>query len=345
MSSCLQNREAGKVLDNNYTFDTSLIKGVEDSLSIKQSTMQGMYKRCIRDADGFCKIYNDTIMLFSSSGIMTTKKLVIKMNKGKFYLRLNEFGCTYNRSYTPIDQRMVLNKRHYNVGDTIIGKLYFKSVAVLDSIQHLTDTITVTGKFKFKVRDKSYTFDILHQERSYDNFLKLARSRPDTVVSISLIDCGLKKLPDQLRLFSNIKSLYLDDNDLSNADLSMISRFKHLKYISIRGCGLKVVPNSVLGLTGLEEINVWNNDIRHLPIGLFSLPNLRYLQLGNNSLTQLPNEILNTKKLEVLEISGNTIRKLPKHFFERLAKLKEFYPPEVMDAYEYKEFKINTPDT
>jgi Leucine-rich repeat (LRR) protein len=101
------------------------------------------------------------------------------------------------------------------------------------------------------------------------------------------------------------------------------------KILDISGQGLDKLPAYVLNLTGLEELNISNNNITGalpsqmqnlrklkilnasnnlmtgVPAEIGQLSNLEILDLSNNQLTGLPNELANLKKLKVLNLSGN----------------------------------------
>lgn len=99
--------------------------------------------------------------------------------------------------------------------------------------------------------------------------------------------------------------------------------------LDISNKNLDKLPDYVLKLTNLEELNISHNkitgalpaeihDLKNLiilnasnnlmtgvPAELGQLENLEVLDLSNNDLTGLPNELGNLKKLKILNLSGN----------------------------------------
>lgn len=116
------------------------------------------------------------------------------------------------------------------------------------------------------------------------------------------------------------------------------------KKLDLSNQGLTKIPEYVFSQSGLEEINVSNNnltgsiqaEIRHLsnlkvlnasnnkmtgvPAEIGQLQELEILDLSNNSLTGLPNELGNLKNLKILNISGNEYSE------QDLNKIKEGLP-------------------
>lgn len=80
--------------------------------------------------------------------------------------------------------------------------------------------------------------------------------------------------------------------------------------IHIVHCFLKDIhPDAFIKQTLLEELNLSNNTLTTLPIGIFrSLHNLRILQLENNQIREIPNLVLdNLNNLFELNLKGNKL--------------------------------------
>lgn len=101
------------------------------------------------------------------------------------------------------------------------------------------------------------------------------------------------------------------------------------KSLDLSNKNLSKVPDYVFNMTGLEELNISNNQLTGaiqsqigqlkklkvlnarnnvmtgVPAEVGQLINLQILDLSNNQLTGLPNELGNLKNLQTLNISGN----------------------------------------
>lgn len=332
MTACNQKQAMKNKIETKYTVRPNLTKPDTDTLFIQTNGQRENYLRYYDDITGFCKLRNDTIMIFNSKGFMTGKRMSIFITKGAFSFDIHEYSCTYENTYKSIEQKLTLNKNRFKINDTIVGEMSFKSIFVIDSIKHIIDTTVVTGKFKFRVRDADYDYNTLTQENNYQEFLKLAMGRPDTISSLRLWNCGFKKLPEEISLFKNLVELDLEDNDLSNADLSVLESLKKMKTISFQRCNLNEFPSVVFNFKQLKELNLYNNNIKELPSGLFQMISLIELQIGGNDYKVLPSSIGNLKNLEMLSVESTPVKIFPKSILQ-LPKLKKIYPPEEMGYF------------
>lgn len=242
-----------------------------------------------------------------------------------------------------LQQSLELNTSNFKIGDTLIGQLFYKAIFVVDSAYNVIDTNVISVKFRLPIRGKFFDNDSLKLEKNIQYLpVSLSSKQPDTVTKLGIPNCGLTELPIELKKFKNLTRLEIYDNNLENADLSMLCNFKKLKALKLENCNLTEIPASIFCLKSLEELSLFDNNINALPKQLFVLTNIKSLELGGNLLTSLPNEILKLKNLELLNISGynrNNIEHLPLNFFKELKKIKEFYPPDFMREIEYKDFK------
>ena len=85
--------------------------------------------------------------------------------------------------------------------------------------------------------------------------------------------------------------------------------------VSLRWVYLKKVPEAVLGLRGLERLDLGDNDLKELPAGLGALASLEHLDVANNRIGVWPDVIAKLTKLKVLRIgqdeSKPRLRALP----------------------------------
>jgi hypothetical protein len=342
-SSCNQIQEEKNKSENVFSVNPSLRKSLSDTLLIQTSGQRENYLRFYDDKDGYCKLSNDTIMIFAIKGFMTGKRMSIFITNGTFNFNIHEYSCTYGHTFKPLEQRLILNKERYRINDTIVGEMYFKSIYVLDSIKRLIDTTIVTGKFKFKIRNKEFNQDSLTAEQNYNELLiALSDPRADTVKKLSLYNCGLKYLPIELKKFKNIKTLILDDNNLAEVDLSLLGELESLKSLSFQRCNISLFPTAIFRLKSLEELDFFNNNLNEIPSELFKLTKLKVLSLGGNNISSIPNEINNLKDLESFSIEfTNPIKELPDNFLIIHKRLKVFYPSDYMDRSKYPEFNYS----
>ncbi|RDI76706.1 hypothetical protein Vi05172_g13308 [Venturia inaequalis] len=111
--------------------------------------------------------------------------------------------------------------------------------------------------------------------------------------NIALCRLGLKELPDDF--FRPLQTLFRDPSpfDPDNADGETEAQFQ------------------ARGLIPRIKLNLSNNALQILPLGLFDLQNITKLDLSHNNLNNLPRHIGKLKNLVCLDISGNRLRWLP----------------------------------
>lgn len=92
--------------------------------------------------------------------------------------------------------------------------------------------------------------------------------------------------------------------------------------LNLSNQGLTKLPDYVLKMSSLEELNISNNRISGaLPAEIHNLKNLQILNVSNNQLTGVPAEVGQLQYLEVLDLSNNKLTGLP-HELGNLKKLK-----------------------
>lgn len=82
--------------------------------------------------------------------------------------------------------------------------------------------------------------------------------------------------------------------------------------LDLSGEGLTKIPGSVFDRTGLEKLDVSDNQLTGaIQAEIRHLQNLKVLNASNNQMTGLPAEIGQLSKLEVLDLSNNQLTGLP----------------------------------
>ncbi len=96
-------------------------------------------------------------------------------------------------------------------------------------------------------------------------------------------------IPDEIGNLTNLQRLFLHNNSLSG-DFPNLSRLRNLERLWLSGTNQRVgmgdgIPAWLNGLTNLQELNLWGNEIGGAIPNLSGLSNLKLLKLQNNSLT------------------------------------------------------------
>ncbi|KAL7636493.1 UNVERIFIED_CONTAM: hypothetical protein RMT77_013268 [Armadillidium vulgare] len=185
-----------------------------------------------------------------------------------------------------------------------------------------------------------------------DNHLKeVPTAALSLLQTLNLLDLSgnlLQRIPDFAFQGSNINTLKLSRNVLSLAPEAFKGLESSLKNLNMKGCQLKEVPLAVKRLTSLAFLDLAQNDVRTVDIGILDpmdsltalnlernllqdleaevfrgvSDTLSSLSLLNNLLTKFPVEAINSlPQLRVLDIGFNLITKLPSDAFSKVNSL------------------------
>jgi hypothetical protein len=116
------------------------------------------------------------------------------------------------------------------------------------------------------------------------------------------------------------RELLWDEKD-PFAVLRSLARYPQARLVSLRRTGISVVPEELLALGSLEELDLGSNGIAELPAEISRLRYLRRLDLSGNALERLPAETATLGYLEELDLSDNRLTALPRGL-ERLPHLR-----------------------
>nr|XP_033333108.1 uncharacterized protein LOC117224356 isoform X1 [Megalopta genalis] len=129
---------------------------------------------------------------------------------------------------------------------------------------------------------------------------------------------NLKQFPKEiLNEFSQLKMLYLSNNDLIELPDEIFTFLRHLKWLDVRNNQISSLPNSIESHQCIETLLLQANNIQELPIELCTLPKLKTLQVAQNPLIVPSKDIVAsgiTSILTFLRLEWNKIH--PDHQIE-----------------------------
>ena len=148
------------------------------------------------------------------------------------------------------------------------------------------------------------------------NFTSLdeAFANPEIVYRLDLSNQQLNKSQvESLSKFRNLRFLSLKNDHLKEIPKS-ISTLRNLKSLDLSGNDFKFLPSDLKKLKKLEEIYLNNDsfaDINQEVSVLNKLPNLKILHLENDAIGIIPKSITSLKNLEKLYLNDNNITEFP----------------------------------
>jgi len=128
----------------------------------------------------------------------------------------------------------------------------------------------------------------------------------------------LKSLPEEIKDFRALNSLYLENNHLEDLP-SEIGDLQHLQFLRLNSNRLKALPHSIGQLLQLKVFAAAGNALEALPSSIGVLTNITMLNVQHNRLRRLPTTIGNLICLKQLQLNGNRLAELPRQITQLTA--------------------------
>jgi len=290
-------------------------------------------------------------------------------NKGEFLSALERFDLAYefavinvektvikgwkNRSKNKIRkqqqelrQALVLMKKEKSKSDSL-RKIAIKQKTFADiekeraNLERQRAEIALKMVKEMQKRMETAVFDRAAKEvipNWEGSAIELFNANYNEITKLNLSYSGLSRIPSEVYLCENLKSINLIGNELKNWTkvFNDLNRLKKLKEIKISVQELDSMPEKLRAkVTGIK---IYSQYLMDLPLDLFHLKSLTYLDLSGKwykpqqyeartiVMTEtekrkrsLSSEIANLSQLEVLDLRGNGLTKLP----DEISKLKK----------------------
>ncbi|MFX1326731.1 MAG: hypothetical protein ACFE91_01120 [Promethearchaeota archaeon] len=130
------------------------------------------------------------------------------------------------------------------------------------------------------------------------------------IISICIENIALTTVPGFIKYFQSLQSLTLKGCRLCDLPES-IGSFDHLRNLDLRNNNLKTIPKTISSLKSLKFLNLSNNKLYKLPSSIGNLSTLQILNLETNNLTSFPRSIGHLTSLKQLNASKNNFQKIP----------------------------------
>lgn len=182
-------------------------------------------------------------------------------------------------------------KQHSSI--TYLELDYFKSSLSLIKLKQFTNLKNLTLRYS----------PIVNQNELFYEISKLKH-----LESLDLIDCSLNNyISPQISNLKSLKALSIENKSISKLP-NEIGQLTNLELLYVHG-KLKYLPDSIVNLKNLRELNLGYNSFSVFPQGILKLQNLVYLNLENNNISNIPVEIKRLKKLKFVSIANTGISK------------------------------------
>ena len=127
---------------------------------------------------------------------------------------------------------------------------------------------------------------------------------------MSLWNCSLTAVPDEIRDLTAIKILRLDGNNIRELP-DWLPELANLSYLNLSSNGLSEVPAQVERLPHLSSLSLAGNEIRGIPDWLGDFEKLSTLAIDGNPIPELPQWLRGATHLSTLLVGGPDGGELP----------------------------------
>ncbi|KAH7667715.1 Non-specific serine/threonine protein kinase protein, partial [Dioscorea alata] len=163
--------------------------------------------------------------------------------------------------------------------------------------------------------------NLVHLDLSYSRFTGVIPHELDNLTRLRYLKLAtycyyerVLKVDDAewLSGLSSLRYLSMDGVDFYGVNnvMQSLNKFRHLKNVSLSGCSMNSIPESLphLNFTSLTSMHIGRNmfDNTSIPEWLFRIPNLRELYMYTTGFTgAIPSSVGNATSLQFLSLSGN----------------------------------------
>ncbi len=189
-------------------------------------------------------------------------------------------------------------------------------------------------EYERKLNDNGAIVTLKFQRQTIekDTITKIVTYREKLEV-LEIIHCNLdKKAIENLQIFSNLKVLILENNNLKKIPVHTV-KLKNLEVLDFSYNEIKEIPLKLFNLKKLKSLNFSYTkiDIEKLLSSLIKieLPLLEKLYLDGNGIKIFSSNLLNLRGLKELSLNDNHIKEIPENLpkLEKLKKLNLAFNP------------------
>ena len=157
----------------------------------------------------------------------------------------------------------------------------------------------------------------IHTLRSFTLMWSKVRVIPDYLLQLQLTEfcihkCQLKNI-NGIQMLSSLVTLELVNDGLKKLPME-IGEITTLVNLDLTGNHLQTLPVSISNLQKLKVLKVSGNDLSEIPSAVGDIQLLDMLDISHNHISAIPDQIGNLSKLVTMRLSYNQIQELPPSF-------------------------------
>ena len=292
----------------------------------------------------FCNVKGNNIQITNTSGVgFTGEELVTIVANGDTTFAFETWTDLGQTPKFTINNHFIrLGESGLGLGDSLRGEIYVKGVFIESQQDGIFE---ISGHFKCKLYDSTYNFESYQRDLyvQYDSLRlirlkKISYTNPDSIIELEFRYDNFHIIENEIVRFKNLEKLSLVG--FPHVKSELISNFKFLRDLTIKGDSLKEIPSSIGQSDKLERLS-FTGPITKLPDNIYDLTNLKELDLGATNVSEISIQIKNLKNLEVLNIGHTNIRHIPMEIFG-LEKLSDLTLPDTIVLFKIKDLNLKS---
>ncbi|KAL6655242.1 hypothetical protein ACP70R_006068 [Stipagrostis hirtigluma subsp. patula] len=185
------------------------------------------------------------------------------------------------RSYNELINRSMIqpSKKKLIPGERVSCRVHSMMLQIILSISTEENQLFLIEKQANEVPQSKIRHLVVSRWKRQDK--KLKNINLSYVRSLTIFgDCPASLISPKMQL---LRVLDMEDTtNLKNDDLKHVGELHHLRYLSLRGTDISVLPSSLQNLLYLETLDIQDTQVTQLPGGITKLEKLRYLLAGIN---------------------------------------------------------------
>lgn len=135
-------------------------------------------------------------------------------------------------------------------------------------------------------------------------------NKPINFKSLTAHHNKLRSLPQELKQFSTLDTMYISDNEIRSFD-GILRHLAGIQTLSAHNNKIEYLARDEFAGTAIEELDLANNYIKAINGSLLPLQDMRYCNFSRNLLSEFSlNDIRRLYSLQVIDLSFNRIERI-----------------------------------
>lgn len=184
-----------------------------------------------------------------------------------------------------------------------------QNIETISNLKDSLEILTICSDVEFSLKPINKLENLKELTIYHENCKGIDFSKLQNLKTLNIYNLRVNELPQSLFDCICLKSLIITNSRIKTVDDKFLNLI-NLEYLGL-SCGLKEIPEVILRMCWLKELDLSNNFITDLPSGLNNLFELKSLNLNDNKIKNVNvDNLKDLKNLTNLNL-GNNKTKIP----------------------------------